>query len=82
MDQQNTHEEKFRSHEIHTRKNFGSTKYSQEKISEPQNIHEKKIRTHKILTRKIFELTKYLQRHGGKMALDPQDLQWHMTVEI
>ena len=65
-----------------TRKNFGPTKYPQEKISDPQNTHEKKFRTHKIPTRKNFGLTKYPQEKISdprntqeKMAQDPRGPQ-------
>ena len=52
-----------------TRKKFGHTKYTREKILDPQNTHEKKIRTHEIPTRKIFGPTK-----------DPREKFW--THEI
>ena len=45
FDSQKTHEKKPWTHEITTRRNFVTTKYPREKISDPQNIHENKIRT-------------------------------------
>ena len=83
-------EKKFWAHEIPTRKNFGSTKYSEniwdtnylwENILDPRNTHrkifwthEKIFWTHEIPMRKYFGPTKYLRRHNGTMALDPRNL--------
>ena len=36
LDPQNTHEKKFETHEIPTKKYFRPTKYPQEKISDPR----------------------------------------------
>ena len=50
----NTHEKKFRTYEITTRKKFGQTKYSQdtkyprEYILNPRNTHEKIFWAHEI----------------------------------
>ena len=39
-DLRSTHEKKFRSHKVPTKKNLGATKYPREKMLDPQNIHE------------------------------------------
>ena len=46
LDPRNTHDKKFQTHEISTRKNLGPTKYPREKTLDPRNTHEKKVRTH------------------------------------
>ena len=46
-----SHEKTYRTHEIPTRKYFGRTKYSREKIFDPRSTHEKKFRTHEISTK-------------------------------
>ena len=44
---QNTHKEKFRTHEIPKRKYFELTKYSREKILDPRNLaHSQKLLHH------------------------------------
>ena len=79
-----THERKFWTHEIPTRKNLGPAKYPRGKTLDPRNTHEKKICdplnthqkifwTHEIPMRKIFGPTKYALTHDGTMALDPRD---------
>ena len=42
LNPQNALEQKFWTHEMPTRKNFGPTKYLREKISDPRNTHHKK----------------------------------------
>ena len=78
LDPLTTHEKKFPTYEIPTRKRFRLTKYSREKISDPSNTLRKKFQTHeypqekfvahKIPTRKKFRPTKYLQ----EKISDPQ----------
>ena len=46
-----THERKFWTHEIPTRKNFGPTKHPRKKIWDTRNIHERIFWTHEILTK-------------------------------
>ena len=46
MDPRNTHERKFWTHEIPTRKNLEPTQYPRENILEPRNTHEKNFRSH------------------------------------
>ena len=41
-----THERKFWTHEIPTRKNLGPAKYPRGKTLDPRNTHEKKFVTH------------------------------------
>ena len=65
-----------------TRKNFGSTKYSGEKIWDPRNTNKKIFWTDEIPTRENLEPTKYPRRHDGTMALDPRDPQLHASHEI
>ena len=43
---QNTHEKENWTHEIPTRKHFGPTKYTREKILDPRNTHGKNYWTH------------------------------------
>ena len=85
------------THEIPTRKSFGTTKYLEEKnvmptkqsrakISDPRNTHEKKIWTHEIPTKKISDPRnnheeKFCTRKGT-MARDPRDPRWHETHRI
>ena len=38
-----THEKKFWTHEIPTRKNLGPTNYPRKKVWDPRNTHEKKL---------------------------------------
>ena len=57
-----THERKFWTHEIPTRKNLGPTKYPKEKIWDSPNTHGKK-----------FRPTKYPRRHDYTMTLEPRD---------
>ena len=74
-----THERKFWTHKISTRKSLGPTKHPREKKLDTQNTHMKKIETHEIPTRKNFEPTKYPREkilnprntHKGLMA------RWH-----
>ena len=68
-----THERKFRTHEIPTRKNLGPTKYPGESFLGPRNTHEQKFWPHEIPTSRNFGLTKYPRRHDGAMALNPRD---------
>ena len=70
-DPRNTHEKRFGTHEILTRKNWDS-----------RNTLDKKFGTHEIPTKKNLEPTKYPRSHDGTMALDPRDPQWHATHEI
>ena len=81
-----SHDQKYWTHEIPTRKNFGPTSYPQEKILDPRekildprHTHEEKFWTHKIPTRKKFGPTKYPREktwwHNGTMT------QWHQTQE-
>ena len=77
---------KFWTNETPMRKNFGSTKYPQEKILDPRNTHEKKFETPEIPTRKYFGPTKYPRekfsdprRHDGTVAQEPR---WHETHRI
>ena len=65
-----------------TRKNFGSTKYSGEKIWDPRNTNKKIFWTDEIPTRENLGPTKYPRRHDGTMALDPRDPQLHASHEI
>ena len=67
---------------LHTRGNFGPTKYPREKTLDPRNTHEKKFGTHEIPTRKNLDPTKYPQSHDGIMALDPRDPRWNTNHEI
>ena len=59
LDPRNTHEKKFETHKISTRKNLGPTKYPPEKILHPRNIHQKKFGTHELSTIKKLRPTKY-----------------------
>ena len=90
-----THEKKFCTHEIPTRKNFGPTKYPREKTLDTRNTHKTRntpeniFWTHEIPTRKYFGPTKYPRKHfgarhtdEGTMALNPRDPQWNATHEI
>ena len=71
LNSRNTHEKKFATYEISTRKNW-----------DPCNTLDKKFGTHEIPTRKNLKPTKYPRRHDGTMALDPRDPQWHAIHEI
>ena len=44
-----------------TRKNLGTMKHSQEKVSNPRNTNNKKIQTHKVPTTKNFGTINYSQ---------------------
>ena len=65
------YERKLRTHEMPTRKNFGSTKYPREKIWVPRNNQEK-----------IFWIHEIPMSHGSTMALDSRDPRWHATHKI
>ena len=86
MEPRNTHEDKYLTHEIPTRENFGPTKYPRKKILDPRNNHEKNFETHEISTRKYFRPMKYPRekfsdprRHDDTVA---RDQQWHETHGI
>ena len=70
MDPPKAHEQKFRTHEIPTRKHFGPTKNLREKASEPRNSQKKKDKptiinlSHETPTRKVSD---QLITHEGTM---------------
>ena len=72
----NTHEKKFRTYEIPTRKKFGQTKYSQdtkyprEYILNPRNTHEKIFWAHEI-PEKTFWTQTYRRWHVGTKPTRP-----------
>ena len=49
---------------------------------DPQNTHEKNFFDSRNIHEKNFGPMKNPRRHGGMMALDPPDPQWHVTHEI
>ena len=55
LDPQSTHEKKFWTHEIPTRKNVGPTEYSQEKMLDPRNTNEKIFRIHECTMAQWYE---------------------------
>ena len=57
----NIYEQKCWTHEVPTRRNFESTKYPGEKISDSPYTQEKKFRTQETSTKKSLEATKYPQ---------------------
>ena len=66
LDSQNTYEKKIPIHEIPKRKNFGPTKYPQEKISDPQKArwherHDGTRPTRLMMTRDPLNLAHSLQ---------------------
>ena len=65
MDPQNTHEKKFRTHEIPPR----------QQILDPQNTHEKKFGTLEIPTRKKIRTREITKRKN----FVPMKEQWHET---
>ena len=72
MNPQNTHEKKFGTHEIPTRRNWGPTKYPREKIEDPQNTHWKKLMTHKLpMKAQWYDVTRPTR---PTMARDPLNL--------
>ena len=59
LNPQNSHEKKFWTIEIPTKKKFGSTKNPREKILDQLNTHEKISRTNDKPTRRSFSTTKH-----------------------
>ena len=74
LDPQSTHEKKFWTHEIPTRKNFGPTTYLREKILDPRNTYEKKFWTHGIPTRKNFGPTHEIPM---RKYFESTNARWH-----
>ena len=62
LDPRNTHEKKFRTHEIPTRKNL-----------DPWNTHKKKFWTHQLPTRKNLGPSKYPREKNFR----PTKARWH-----
>ena len=63
-DPRNTHEKKFGTHEIPTRKNLGPTKYRREKIWDPRNTYKKKFG--------ILEIPTKARRHNATNPRGPR----------
>ena len=61
LNPRNTHNKKFPTHELPTRKTFGPMKYPWETFLNLRNTHQKKSWTHEISTRGKFASTKYSQ---------------------
>ena len=83
-EQSNTLEKNFWTHDVPTRKQFGSTKCPREKLLDPRSTHEKNFGTHEVPMRKTFRPTKYPREkilnprtQDGTMARDPRDSGWH-----
>ena len=75
---QNTHEKRFWTHQIPTRKNLRPTKRWQEKISGTRNNLKKKIETNEISAWKNFGPTKYPRRYDGTRPMMARDL-WNLA---
>ena len=63
LDTRNTHEKKFETHEIPTRKKLGHTIYPREKIWDLRNTHKKNFRTHEDTMARWYETH---ETHNGR----------------
>ena len=85
LNPQNTHETKFRTHEIPMRKNFGPTKYPQENNLISRNTHGKKIGSAKYSREKCGQRNTHKEKfwiHEGTVELDSRDYDGTRTTEF